>query len=628
MARSTIPYRPALDGLRGIAVSAVLLYHAGVGWARGGFLGVDVFFVLSGFLITTLLLAERRAWGRIDLVDFYRRRARRLLPALFSVVLAVAVWARLAAPTDKLGSIRADGVASLLYVANLRFIVDNQSYFDRFGDPSPFRHMWSLAIEEQFYVAYPIFLIGLLTLTRGNRRRVMAAIAACIVASAVIMAAVNDPGLDPSRAYFGTDTRIQELLIGAFLGVALSRRKALRVPRPVAAYGGICAGLALLMCMILVRDSSSWLFTGGFTLICATAAIVIGSLELHPHGVMARALSWSPLVQIGLVSYGLYLWHWPVYVALSESRTGLSGAVLVVLRLVVSGAMAWASYRFLEEPIRARRFRLPGVNSLAGASSAAAVTLVVLLVSTQGATAGVSQASGTTVTRVEAGGATLRVMFVGDSVPWSLTTNFPKSVHPDITLSTLTPFGCGLVRFQHAVDGNDVPTPSNCLTGQLVTAPAVKDFNPDVALVFIGLGEMFDAHVGESFLQLGTQEHEAWLTAELDRVVEPLEALAVPVTIVNVGCYRIPEDNSDNSRVTNSAERITTINELLARYAAARHFGTVDLHGALCADGYTNVLEGETLRTDGVHFGPAGSERVWQFLAPEIRRLASGKPSS
>src|SRR5689334_20249276 len=207
-----IRYLPALDGLRAFAVAGVICYHGSLSWAGGGFLGVDAFFVLSGFLITTLLLREWRSsthgteWnavGRIDLKGFWTRRARRLLPALLLVLAAVAIYAVLVAAPDELHTIRGDGIASLFYVANWRFIFNGQSYFAQFGAPSPLKHFWSLAIEEQFYLLWPLIVYGILRWRNGSVRALATLAAVVATASAVLMFVLYTPGQDPSRVYYG-----------------------------------------------------------------------------------------------------------------------------------------------------------------------------------------------------------------------------------------------------------------------------------------------------------------------------------------------------------------------------------------------------------------------------------------
>ena len=217
-------YRPALDGLRALAVGAVVAYHLDGHGLRGGFLGVDTFFVLSGFLITSLLLVELERTRGVALVAFWGRRLRRLLPALLGVVAAVGVYAWLFAPSMERASLRGDSVAGLLYVANWRFVASGQSYFDLFSAPSPLRHLWSLAIEEQFYLVWPLVVLGAAAIVgwRASLARIVVGLIAAIgaVASIVAMARLYDAS-DPSRAYYGTDARVHTILIGCLLAVVV-----------------------------------------------------------------------------------------------------------------------------------------------------------------------------------------------------------------------------------------------------------------------------------------------------------------------------------------------------------------------------------------------------------------------
>ncbi len=225
---------PALNGLRGVAVIGVVAYHLQLGWAKGGYLGVDLFFVLSGFLITTLLLEEWVGSGRIDLAAFWGRRARRLLPALFLVVAALALYlvcnALFGGPGANglidLSGLRGDAIATLLYVNNWHLIYAHQSYFAQFSTPSPLQHTWSLAIEEQFYLVWPLVLLFLLHFARRGWRRAGVVVTVALgVGSSLLMAALFHPGVDPSRIYYGTDTRLFDLMAGATIAFLAAARR-------------------------------------------------------------------------------------------------------------------------------------------------------------------------------------------------------------------------------------------------------------------------------------------------------------------------------------------------------------------------------------------------------------------
>lgn len=344
---------PALDGLRAIAVGGVLLFHAGVSAVPGGFLGVDVFFVLSGYLITSLLLAERAREGQFSLGHFWMRRARRLLPAVVVLVIAVVVVS-LFLPASEAGRVRSDALSSLLYVNNWHQILTEQSYFDAAGRPSLLRHLWSLSVEEQFYLLWPLALLG--GLGAMARMRFVQVLLGVAAASTILMAALYDPSGDPSRVYYGTDTRLTPLLLGAalaFLWPIRAARKSTR-PRAVALLDAMAvAGLVVVGTAFLgAREFDSWIYRGGLAGVALATALLIAAL-VHPACRVARPLATSPVVWVGERSYGIYLWHWPVMV-LSRPELDLAWSMwaLVPLQIALTVVLAAASYRWVERPFR------------------------------------------------------------------------------------------------------------------------------------------------------------------------------------------------------------------------------------------------------------------------------------
>jgi peptidoglycan/LPS O-acetylase OafA/YrhL len=356
---------PALDGLRALAVLAVLAYHLNFSWARGGYLGVDLFFVLSGFLITSLLLEEHEDRGTIRLGAFWGRRARRLLPALFAMVTAVMVFIVLEGRLGNTGfiagfdlsSLRREAIATLLYVANWWQIASQHSYFAQFSAPSPLQHTWSLAIEEQFYLLWPFVTVGLLAKGLAQRRRTGAVVSVLIaVASTVLMAVLAIHEKDPSRAYYGTDTRIADLAVGTVLAWVTARRP--ETPPRIASFLRAAAPLSLaglLALMVLAGTPGgipeAFMFRGGFLLASVLCAVLIADVR-REGSVLARGFAWRPVVGIGLVSYGVYLWHWPVIVFVTSVSTPLTGAGLLAARLAVIAALTVASYVLVELPVR------------------------------------------------------------------------------------------------------------------------------------------------------------------------------------------------------------------------------------------------------------------------------------
>ena len=348
-----VPYLPGLDGMRALAVMSVLLYHGDIASLKGGFLGVEVFFVISGYLITAILLAERKNTFRIDLKRFYSRRAKRLLPALFLVLflamLITAVFYR-----DELATLRGDTASSLLYVTNWFFVFGQKSYFEAVGRPSLVQHLWSLAVEEQFYLLWPLIFAG--GMKYLGRKRLFIATLVGAVLSTVLMAVLYHPGVDPSRVYYGTDTRAAGLLIGAalaFVWAPYRLTKSVGRGAPLALNVVGLVSLGLLGWMLCVTDEfSDSLYRGGFLRVSLVTAVLI-AVVVHPAAMVGKVLGMRPLKWIGLRSYGIYLYHWPIFqLTRPQLDVPLSGVPLLTLRLVLTFAVATLSYRYIETPIR------------------------------------------------------------------------------------------------------------------------------------------------------------------------------------------------------------------------------------------------------------------------------------
>jgi peptidoglycan/LPS O-acetylase OafA/YrhL len=380
---SAVPYLPGLDGMRALAVVAVMIYHADNEWLHGGFLGVEVFFVISGYLITLLLMAEREQTGRVDLVGFWARRARRLLPALFTMLFLVLSYTMLAR-ADELGKLRGDLIGSLLYVSNWYQIWVGQGY-TAVNDFVPLRHLWSLAVEEQFYLVWPIVMM--LMLRRGGTRRLAMTARWLIIAALVVTVAMAvlfhggraiDCATTPEAywnvggrcvdktdfLYLSTITRSSGLLLGAAFAMVWRPKAIMRGPlrdRSRMLDGAALVGLVVLglqMWFVTVTGPSGadpMLFRGGFLITGIATLTLIGAVT-HPYTATTRLLALRPLVWVGTRSYGLYLYHWPIYQIIRKVAGNSLTLPQFVVAMIVTGLVTEASYRIIETPIRKRRF--------------------------------------------------------------------------------------------------------------------------------------------------------------------------------------------------------------------------------------------------------------------------------
>ena len=369
----------SLDGLRGLAVVLVVLSHFAPGLAPGGFLGVDLFFVLSGFLITSLLVSEFEATTHISLKNFWIRRARRLFPALLVLVTVVLAYGLLMSTRAQVHAVSLDGMAALFYVANWRFIISGQSYIQQFLDqaPSPLRHTWSLAIEEQFYLVWPLLVLGL-TRVLGARgrpgsdrpRRLRHALAICCVVLGSLslgwMVLLHSRGANLDRIYYGTDTRVFMILAGATLGALTAGRPALgpawsrfRVPLLVAGAAGL---VTLLVLSVWVTTQTSALYFGAYGALALVMVTVLWAAGQPAPNPLARALEIKPLIGLGLISYGVYLWHWPIALWVRADNTPFDGPALFIARSALTLGISLVSYYVVERPIR--RGWLPSVRGV------------------------------------------------------------------------------------------------------------------------------------------------------------------------------------------------------------------------------------------------------------------------
>ena len=628
-----LPHQPALDGLRGAAVAGVLLFHGD--HLRGGYLGVDVFFVLSGFLITSLLLAEAEAKGDVALGRFWSRRARRLLPALAGVLAAIAVYAAVLAKPDELSQLRSDALATIAYVANWRQIVAGTDYWALFRTRSPLEHTWSLAIEEQFYVVWPLVLAALVR-ARGRgvtkphtlRRRVLVVAGAGAVASYAAMAVLGR-GADPSRAYFGTDTRLGSILVGAGLAAILAgraplRRTGARVALDVA---GITALAVTALLWTRIPGSSPFLYSGGFVVSAATTAVLITS-AVQPQGLVRSLLSMRPLRLLGLVSYGVYLWHWPIYVVLDGSRTGLSGWTLVAVRIAVTLVIAVASYHLLEQPIRRgagspRRLRV--------AVPAIAVALVALLLAvTTGAEAPRRLVAdpiraapvAPPVELASVGQAAVpspRILLVGNSVSLYAGDEGFKALttSPPLDVLNLGSVGCRFLPEETRYRSHDGPLLHSAATPCRDDWPrAVSTFRPDVVVLLFAEPSDNTHEIDGRWTEPCKRAYDEVFERELEAQTRLLASTGATV-VVSTAAYTGLPATGPTWMAHNDCQ-----NAIIRRVVAAQPGAVlVDVFSWICQPGgaCASRLGGVELRPDGVHFRDAGARLLARRVLDELR---------
>ena len=664
-------HRPAVDGLRALAVLAVLLYHADLPWCPGGFLGVDVFFVISGFLITTLLVEERDRSGTIALGRFWVRRLRRLLPALLAVLAAVLVYAWIVARPEQRSVLRGDVVATLAYVANWRFVASGQSYFASFLEPSPLRHAWSLAVEEQWYVVWPVVVAVALRAVRGRVRTLLWPTVAAALASAALMALLWDRE-EPSRVYYGTDTRAQGLLVGsalAFWYVHHRRSRPRHAARAsvrvdVAAWGSL---LAVLAAVLTVGDRAPALYLGGFLVVSVAAGVLVYAAADDRPTSFQRVCSHRTLCWVGERSYGLYLWHWPVFVWLNGTRTGLDGVPLFLVQVAVSFACTEASFRLVERPVR--RGALPGVHfarvavagSLAvvlaafplrtpagsGLADVDSLTATALPPASRPAPAlgtavppppGVDGASDTTAPPATASPAPpptaapppVRMLVLGDSTAVTFALGFPGEYTERglVYQTTQATVGCGITPGRPHSDEGLIPGGTGrCGKWEEDWTTAVATAQPDVALVMVGAWEVLDHLVDGTVVRFGTSEWAELVRSSLDRAVTIAGSGGAQVALMNVPCMNESAEAQFPTQARNDPERVAALNLLMVGVAAA-HPGTtvLDYASFICPGGrFEPERDGVVTRPDGVHLGTDGAALTWAWLVPQVQTLVQAR---
>jgi peptidoglycan/LPS O-acetylase OafA/YrhL len=625
MPERELPYNRPLDGVRAVAIALVLFYHGGPTLVPGGFVGVDTFFVLSGFLITSILVREQDTSGRIALLSFWARRVRRLLPALVVMVGVVLFWAHFFARYDYPG-LGGDARSVLFYFANWHFS-SGSSYVDIGSSVSPFLHTWSLAIEEQFYLVWPLLLLGAFKL--GLARAKIAALTLLAAAgSAVLMVCLYNPNQDPTAIYYNTAARAQALLIGAALAFVVSwwapavRQLGTRLWSAVALIGG--AGVVVLSASMTI--GGPFTYEGGLTLAALCAAALVGGVTLAGSSLVARFLSLRPIGYVGRISYGLYLWHWPIFVGLDGARTGLDGPALFVVRLAATFAVAVASFHLIEMPIRRGALRRSREMRIEAIVVATVVLVAALFQATPAAPAPyIDQAASlafypgpTPQLAAPPPGPPVRVLFVGDSMALMLSNGLQLVSHQyGVAIHNMGLSACSLEDSTYRVHDVAVSPTPQCADRQAAWKLELDAVKPQVVVLLVRLDVVDRLQFGD-WVHIGEPNFDSSLRADLERAVTTLSSTGARVVLATSPYYSSGETLNGGPWPEDAPWRVRDFNAML-RHVAAEHPGVVrllDLNRVVDPEGhYQAVIDGVRVRSsDGVHFTWAGD--FW--LAPQI----------
>lgn len=644
----------------------VVIYHFSPRVLSGGFIGVDIFFVLSGFLIANLIIVEHQSRGHISLRRFWDRRFRRLLPASLVTVFVVVAFARLFAPDISRWTLRSNAIATLAYGANWWEIASRTSYESQFGAASPLQHFWSLAVEEQYYVIFPVVCLAIVALIkRSNRypnhataseafvRRLLWFSLICGVLSATLMVTVFRSGSDPSRVYFGTDTRVQAILCGVVVaciharGTLRRHTTAMTAPtepssRVVSTAPGVVCLLVLLAVAWKSRFTDEWLYRGGLTLVAVASALVIFSVVRNSDSRVAQFLSLSPLRFLGSISYPLYLWHWPVVTLITPNRLGRGGFLLFAVRALLSLTLALISTHLVEKPFR--RAHSPSPRPVLWLPVVGMTMLVVVAASPWSLRPGKATNLPTSLKSIvddkrpyEVNGVAqrpLRVLFLGDSVLWTLgggRVSFPQpstyqSPFPprQIALWNRGTYQCSLVGGDWRLNAVVTKQEGSCPVKQK-WSQAISRFHPDLVVVSAFLRDSYQHRIhGEWYGPNDAPFAEVveFRLKEVLREVTKSDAELVILLQEPLGAAYtkgladgIPENFAQLTKVWSDFARVHP------------EVGTIDLPSVIC--GKSRCLEPPSssplFRSDGVHYPPAAiseyAPRVMTALFEEYRRL-------
>jgi len=598
-----------------VLVIFLLCFHFGFTQLKGAWLTLNVFFVLSGFLIVRLLVEERARTGHIRFLAFYARRARRLFPALALLLAALLVYGFAFASDQARAPLRWDVLATMGYFMNWRLIAQSNQYFAQFSDPSMLQHAWSLSVEEQFYLVIPALILLLMAVLR-TRWALIATLIGLALVSAGWMAVVG-VGSDVARShlYYGTDTRAQSLLMGAALGVWTARLGSSERPnafsqRQVQVVGLVALAITIAGFVLAVPQTPLMADGGMFALSLAALALVWATAD-ERVGPLQRMLAVPPLAALGRISYGAYLWHWPIGLWLVQLMPDGHTWLRVVIGFVLTIGVATVSYQRIERPIHDRGWQvvIGGVRRARVIAIGVVLSLGLCTVGLGGGTAGAVATPNSTDAAAGNGKAVVTggpvpdlvagqpaydpdaeretVAVYGDSIPFRLAQNYPQASYPGVQLVNLAVSGCDLlpVPYLNPVTGARDASSDDCRSSRTQWPHQLRDTGSQLLLVFASWLLAFPHELDGKARRWGDPAYTKAVTHQLDIVAEGARQTGVDVAVVTSSCLEVSDE-------------------------------------AICGAGATaGHPGGRSLFVDGVHFSPWGAAVVWKWLVPQVQQI-------
>lgn len=634
----TILRNRAFDGFRGFAMLVLMAAHfGGEKILPGAWLGINFFLVFSGFIIIYLMMVEKHMTGRVDIIRFYRRRAKRLLPGLFVLLTVLAVWALVWAEDYVRRGLRGDIIATLSYVMNWRLIITSDDYFVQFGTPSLLRHAWTLAVEEQFYVVAPFIVLAVFRWvhTRWMRVAVMLAMASV---SAWIAAGVGVGSAHAqAHVYYGTDTRAQAIFIGIAFAFLLGPDNRGNIPKypngPLIMTLGWIAVIFNVWSYTWVSPWDPWVFEKGGILFfsLSTLPAFIVCLD-HRENLMKRIMGNTFFVVLGLMTYGLYLWHWPIQIWLKLYVPGLDGWALFFAGTILTTVIAFISFRFLEVPII-----LGGLAKFAGGRRKARMLIVASLAVILALTFTVGKVP-SLASQMAAGKAPMLVKgtpsyeprddqitmaVYGDSTALYLSKEFDRENYPDMSMVELAKPGCDLMRLPFDVGSDRESEPlEDCLESRKTLANDLEANNVDVLVLNVGTLAPLPHVTPEGPMSILDPGYEKYVRAELDDIREQARDAGVrQVQISTLPCRDTDLDFAkENPDVAELATSPDAFNDVIRQWAGDNDVPVLELNKVLgCEQGYVRKINGVRLYSDQLHFSQYAAQMIWTWMAPTVR---------